>query len=157
MGCTIRLCWQDLLSSYKAFNSLISPCHSLQLFQSCLAHPNMFYRKVTIRRSAEGFQARAQTVVLAFSWRNVYCQSNQNDVSWEIIVWKVQHRRLFRATGGDLHEEPIWVFMSLQDIKRVHLTCTFLSSARALCSGAVGAARGTFGGCSTPQQQYASP
>lgn len=46
--------------------------------------------------------------------------------------------------------------MSLQDIKRVHLTCTFLSSARALCSGAVGAARGTFGGCLTPQQQYAS-
>ncbi len=39
---------------------------------------------------------------------------------------------------------------------RVHLTCTFLSSARALCSGAVRAARGTFGGCLTPQQQYAS-
>ncbi len=46
--------------------------------------------------------------------------------------------------------------MSLQEIKRVHLTCTFLSSARALCSGAVRAARGTFGGCLTPQQQYAS-
>lgn len=57
---------------------------------------------------------------------------------------------------GPPEVRPIWVFMSLQDIKCNHLTCTLLSSARALCSSAVGAAQGTFGGCLTPQQQYAS-
>lgn len=82
---------------------------------------------------------------------------NGKDVPWEITVWKVQIACLLGATGGDLHENPIWVFMRLQVIKRVHLACTFLSSVRVLCSGAVGEARGTIGSCSTPQQQYASP
>lgn len=125
------------------------------MFQSCLTYPNVFYRKVTNCRSAEGFHKPWWWLSVVEMFIVSLC--NGKDVPWEITVWKVQIACLLGATGGDLHENPIWVFMRLQVIKRVHLACTFLSSVRVLCSGAVGEARGTIGSCSTPQQQYASP
>lgn len=134
MGCTIRPCWWDLLSNYRAFNSLISPCHSLQLFQSCLTYPSMFYRKVTIHRSAEGFQARAQTTVMAVSWRNVYCQSmlqercTVGNYSMEgaarISLWGHQRWLAWRAHLG-IHESAR------------HKTCSYHMYIFEQCEGVV--------------------